>query len=108
MKTDRPFIKFLTVITAVSLLASCAMFSSRETPGEYANDAAITTKIKANILGDAKLKVFEVNVETMQGVVQLSGFVDSEQSDARAVAIAHHVQGVKGVKDDLIIRDAVQ
>jgi osmotically-inducible protein OsmY len=60
--------------------------------------------VKADILGNRKLKVLEINVETMQGVVQLSGFVDSTKSEYKAVDIARHVKGVKTVKDDLVVR----
>jgi hyperosmotically inducible periplasmic protein len=85
-------------------LTGCALFSGRESTGEYIDDATITSKVKAEILGESSLKVLQVNVETMQGVVQLSGFVDSAKSEYRAVEIARHVMGVKSVKDDLVIR----
>jgi len=104
MQNIRQLTKFMAVaILAVSLTA-CAMFSGRESAGEYVDDAAITSKVKAEILEDPALKVLEVNVETMQGVVQLSGFVDSQQSEAKAVDIVRHVHGVKSVKDDLVVR----
>jgi len=45
MKTDRPFVHFFGLLTIVALLASCAMFSGRETPGEYVDDATITSTI---------------------------------------------------------------
>jgi osmotically-inducible protein OsmY len=95
----------LAAVAALSLsLASCAMFSGRESAGEYVDDATITSKVKANILGDKTLKVLEINVETMQGIVQLSGFVDSRKHETRAVEIANQVKGVKSVKDDLVVR----
>jgi osmotically-inducible protein OsmY len=96
--------KILAVILLGTALTSCAMFEGRETAGEYVDDATITTRIKADILGDPALKVLQINVETMQGVVQLSGFVDSAQSEQRAVSIARHEKGVTSVKDALIIR----
>ena len=95
---------FLIAFALIALFASCAMFNGRETPGQYVDDSTITSKVKADILGDPTLKVLQVNVETMQGVVQLSGFVDSDTSETKAVDIARHVYGVKLVKDDLIIR----
>jgi len=86
------------------LLASCAMFSGRESAGEYVDDATITSKIKAAILSEPELRILQVNVETMQGVVQLSGFVDSPKSENKAVEIARHTEGVKSVKDNLVVR----
>ncbi len=95
-------------VIAVSMLAltlvSCAMFSGRETAGQYFDDAAITTKVKDAFIADPVVKASQVNVETMQGVVQLSGFVDSSNSEARAVNLAQQVKGVKSVQDNIIVR----
>lgn len=104
MKNFSPFTKFLAVSAVVLSIAACSMFSGRETPGQYVDDTAITSKVKADILGDSTLKVLQINVETMQGVVQLSGFVDSTKSEAKAVDIARKVNGVKSVKDTLIVK----
>ena len=104
MKNISSFTKFLALPALALLLAGCAMFSGRETPSEYASDAAITSKIKADILAERTLKVLQINVETMQGVVQLSGFVDSKASEDKALSIANHIAGVKSVKDDLVVR----
>lgn len=104
MKTKRSISYFLAIGIIGLSLVSCAMFSGRETTGQYVDDTTITTKVKAQIFDDPYLKVLQVNVETMKGVVQLSGFVDSKQSEDRAVSIARHVKGVVSVKDDLVVR----
>jgi hyperosmotically inducible protein len=101
-KTHRSHYLALGVLAV--FLSGCSMFSGRESPGEYVDDATITSKVKGEILEDPALKVLQVNVETMQGVVQLSGFVDSRRSETKAVEIARRVHGVKSVKDDLIVR----
>jgi osmotically-inducible protein OsmY len=80
------------------------MFTGRETAGQYVDDTTITTKVKEAFVADQKVKASEVNVETMQGVVQLSGFVDSQGMDDRAVRIAQGVNGVKSVQDNIIVR----
>lgn len=103
MKNAKPFKKFIAVSAIVLSLASCAMFSGRETPGEYVDDTTITSKIKGDIIRDDDLRALQINVETMQGVVQLSGFVDSAKSKIKAVDVARRVSGVKSVKDDMII-----
>ena len=78
--------------------------SGRETAGEYVDDATITTKVKAAMFDDPALKVMQISVETMQNVVQLSGFVDSEQTKVRAGERARSVAGVREVKNDLVVR----
>jgi hyperosmotically inducible periplasmic protein len=69
---------------------------------EYMDDSAITAKIKAEILSDALLKVSQINVTTTNGVVSLSGSVDSQQSIDRALEIARNVKDVKSVENGLV------
>ena len=83
-------------------LATCA--SHPQSTGEYVDDATISTKVRADILGDANVKISEIKVTTYQGTVQLSGFVDSAAMVTRAGDIAKAVKGVKSVKNDLIVR----
>ena len=66
--------------------------------------ATITTKVKAQMVEDPVVKASQVGVETMQGVVQLSGFVPSKDLSVRAEQIARRVDGVRGVKNDLVVR----
>ena len=68
------------------------------------DDSAITTKVKSALLGDGAVKSFEIKVETFKGVVQLSGFVDTEDQRAAATRDAMAVNGVKDVKDSLTIK----
>jgi osmotically-inducible protein OsmY len=96
--------RFLTVFALAASLAACAAVSGRETAGEYVDDATITTKVKAAIFDEPSLKSMQVNVETFQDVVQLSGFVDTPRSKAKAGEIARNVRGVQSVKNDLIVR----
>lgn len=104
MKTTNTFKKYVALSALVVVLAACAAASGRETSGEYVDDATITSKVKSAIIGDSNLKMFQISAETMQGVVQLSGFVDNRQTEEKAVDIARQVKGVKSVKDDLIVR----
>lgn len=99
------FIKhFLVGLALVTFIAGCAGTSKQESTGEYFDDSAITTKVKAEIFNDPMLKVLQINVESYKGVVQLSGFVDSKQAAEKAVIVAESVKGVKGVKDSLVIK----
>jgi hyperosmotically inducible periplasmic protein len=69
---------------------------------EYMDDSAITAKIKAEILSDPLLKVSQISVSTTNGVVSLSGTVDSQQSIDRALEIARSVKDVKSVENGLV------
>ncbi|CAA6604293.1 conserved exported hypothetical protein [Rhodospirillaceae bacterium LM-1] len=77
---------------------------SSPTAGEYIDDSVITAKVKAAILEEPTLKVAEVNVETYKGIVQLSGFVTSQDSAAKAVEVAGKISGVVSVKNDMRLK----
>ena len=83
---------------------STASASKKESPGEYVDDAVITTKVKAAVLEEPSLKSAEINVETSKGMVQLSGFVRSRADINKAVEVAKGVKGVKSVKNDMILK----
>jgi len=80
--------------------------SKKESPGEYVDDAVITTKVKAAVLEEPSLKSAEINVETSKGTVQLTGFVRSRADINKAVEVAKGVKGVKSVKNDMILKGA--
>ncbi|MGA8753113.1 BON domain-containing protein [Candidatus Deferrimicrobium sp.] len=97
-------LSFLICIGLIAVFVGCASTPTRESSGQYVDDSAITTKVKAAIFNDPALKVFQINVETFKGEVQLSGFVDSAQSVTKAGAVARGVAGVKSVKNNLIVK----
>ena len=94
--------------TALAGLGACASSDERATRrsgGEFTDDAALTAKVKTAIATDAGAKTAAaVNVETYRGVVQLTGFVDSEDQVTRAVSAAKKVQGVRSVKNDIRLK----
>ncbi len=85
-------------------LSACEVVQGRETTGQFIDDTAITTKVKAKLIDDPQVKATQVSVETMKGVVQLSGFVENGQMIGRAEQLTRSVDGVRGVKNDLIVR----
>jgi hyperosmotically inducible protein len=91
---------FFLAITLVSVVG-CASTSKQEGTGEYIDDSVITTKVKAAIFNEPTLKSAEINVETFKGVVQLSGFVNSQADINKATEIARSVKGVTSVKNDM-------
>ncbi|MBB1198905.1 molecular chaperone OsmY [Enterobacteriaceae bacterium 89] len=70
----------------------------------YAGDTATTSEIKAKLLADDIVPSRKVKVETTDGVVQLSGTVDSQAQSTRAESIAKAIDGVKSVKNDLKVK----
>lgn len=82
------------------------MSDKAEKAGGYMDDSAITAKVKAGIIGDQSLKVTEINVTTKDGVVTLSGTVDSQQILDRALEISRNVKNVKSVVNSLVVQGA--
>ncbi|ECG8588533.1 molecular chaperone OsmY [Salmonella enterica subsp. salamae] len=70
----------------------------------YAGDTATTSEVKAKLLADDLVPSRKVKVETTDGVVQLSGTVETKEQSDRAESIAKAVDGVKSVKNDLKVQ----
>ena len=101
-----PIKSLVTLFATVVLMATlgCASTRTHEGTGQYIDDSAITTKVKAAILNEPGLKVSEINVETFKGVVQLSGFVSLHDDVNSAIRVARAVNGVKSVKNDMQLK----
>ncbi len=94
-------VPMLAAIMLLALLVGCASTESSSGTGEYIDDTVITTKVKAAIFNETTLKSAEINVETYKGVVQLSGFVNSQADIDTAVKLARAVKGVKSVENSM-------
>jgi osmotically-inducible protein OsmY len=97
----------LATLAGVLLMATalgCASTAKQEGTGEYVDDTVITGKVKAAIFNEPTLKSAEINVETFKGVVQLSGFVSTQDAQNKAVEVTRTVAGVKSVKNDMRLK----
>lgn len=74
------------------------------TVGNKLDGGIITTKVKSALLADAKIKSFDISVVTRKDQVQLSGFVDNQAQMDRAVEIAHGVEGVGSVTNEMSLK----
>jgi hyperosmotically inducible periplasmic protein len=81
-----------------------AINSQESTAGEYIDDSILTAKVKTALIGSPDTKAHQINVETKEGVVQLSGFVDNAAAKTAATSVAKTVTGVKGVKNELSVK----
>ena len=88
MKTRNVFIGYLMVLMLMATFTACASSPQQSSTGEFVDDSVITTKVKSLLAADDFLKSFKISVETRKGVVQLSGFVDSQNAVNKAGQIA--------------------
>lgn len=65
------------------------------------DDSVITTKVKSLFVKDKQVRARDIEVKTVNGVVELSGTARSKQEASRAASIARKVKGVKSVKNDI-------
>ena len=75
-----------------------------ESTGEYIDDSILTAKVKAALIESPDTKAHQINVETKEGVVSLSGFVDNAAAKSAATNVARSVTGVKDVKNELSVK----
>ncbi|OGP90272.1 MAG: transporter [Deltaproteobacteria bacterium RBG_19FT_COMBO_43_11] len=104
MKKRNIVIPFLLLLMVIATFAACAGTRTQESTGEYVDDSVITTKVKSLLAADDFLKSFKISVETFKGVVQLSGFVNSQKAVDKAEEIARSVKWVKDVKNNLVVK----
>ncbi len=104
MKKRNMFIRCFVLLMLIAAFVACASTPKQESAGEYVDDSVITTKVKSLLAANDFLKSFQIGVETFKGIVQLSGFVNSQQAVDKASEIARSVKGVKSVKNDLIVK----
>ena len=97
-------------VATVGLLGAIAAQAddSKRTAGEYTDDKMLVGKVKSALVSDETADAGEINVESYKGVVQLNGFVDNAKEKAQAEAVAKAVDGVKGVENNLQIKQASQ
>jgi hyperosmotically inducible periplasmic protein len=99
--------KQLTAAVAVLALVAasgCAVQRGQETVGAYVDDAAITTSLKARYVDNKDVDAGAIKVETLNGTVMLSGFAKNSNERMTAEDIAMKVNGVKSVKNSIVVR----
>lgn len=94
----------IAMLGGAMAVSACSPTPRQESTGEYIDSSAITTKVKAELIRDPVTKAGQISVETFKDTVQLSGFVDTAASKARAEQIARSVQGVRAVRNDLVVK----
>jgi hyperosmotically inducible protein len=92
----------LAIVAALSTLAlahlpGCAGTAADRSTGSVVDDSVITAKVKTALIQEPAVSAMDINVTTYRGVVQLSGFVESEAQAQRAEATARGISGVRSV-----------
>lgn len=89
------------VLAGALMLAVAGCAGSGEKTGAYVDDSWITTKVKSQMVADKEVKAHNINVDTSQGVVTLTGTAESWEESNKAAQIARDIKGVKSVENDI-------
>jgi len=103
MNLHRPLAAAVLAVS-VLLTAGCAVTRGQQTTGAYIDDATITTQVKARMLDNPNVAGTSISVETLNGTVILSGFAKNANERATAERIARDVNGVRSVRNDILVR----
>jgi hyperosmotically inducible protein len=97
----------VTLMLVLSVFAGVLVFSAfmgapqARTVGEVIDDTRITAEVKARLTAESPANFLNIEVGTQQGVVTLSGTVDTPEKRSRAAQIASAVGGVKGLVNEI-------
>ena len=92
------------MVASTLVFGGCAVTRDQSTVGQYVDDSAITTQVKARFAENTAVSAIAIKVHTLNGTVQLSGFAKNAEEKNTAESIARNVPNVKSVKNDIIIR----
>ena len=82
--------------------AGCAS-RGQQPIGEYVDDAATTTRVKTRLIEDDIIRAFQIRVDTLAGVVRLTGAVRTQAQSQRAEELTRAAYGVKDVRNEIVI-----
>ncbi len=103
--TTRKTLAAVTLGLAVlAVLPGCAVTRGQEHVGAYIDDSSITASVKTKMLADKTVDGTSIKVETLNGEVMLSGFAKNSTEKANAEEIARNTNGVKRVRNDIVVR----
>lgn len=101
----RDSLKMFLVGALSAALLACSASPNTESTGEYLDSSTTTTRVKASLIDELGTSGFAVKVKTYKDEVQLSGFVDTPRTKIRAAEVASGVEGVKNVRNDIIVKN---
>ncbi|NND90670.1 MAG: BON domain-containing protein [Granulosicoccus sp.] len=106
MKTVSKVLSVTTLSVVLALSAGCASTATQESTGQFIDSSIVTAGVKTALAQDDLTTLLDVEVETFRDVVQLSGFVDTEEQKMQAGEVASTVDGVREVENNLVVKPA--
>lgn len=104
MKNTATKISIAVLIALTTVASGCSVMRDQQSVGSYVDDSAISNSIRMRLVESPMVSMQAIDVETLKGVVQLSGFANSQSERNEADRIARSVSGVRDVRNNIIVR----
>jgi hyperosmotically inducible periplasmic protein len=98
----------VTIASIILVLAAFGCATDQRPSAQYLEDRAVSARVKTVLADDPQVRASQVNVDTYERTVQLSGFVDSREEARRAVQLARDVDGVESVINNMVVKSSVK
>jgi hyperosmotically inducible protein len=92
------------LLACLLTVGGCAVTRGQESVGAYMDDTGITTQIKARFVENKEVDASSISVETLNGVVMLSGFAKNQAERSNAEVLARKISGVRSVRNEIVVR----
>jgi hyperosmotically inducible protein len=106
MKTNNKLSLVYVVCLALALTMFMGACKSTQTAGEQLDDAGITAQVKAKLAADGDINPFNIDVDTVDGVVTLNGKVAKAEAKTKAGQLARETDGVRRVNNLIQVGDS--
>ena len=98
------YIGLIVCLVGIMAILGCAGDRTSRSTGQAVDDSVLANKVKVALYSDETVPGTQIEVEVFKGVVQLSGFVDNPAQAQKAVQIARSIDGVKEVRNSMIVK----
>jgi len=105
MKTRISTFATLGLALVLALTMTTVACSTTQSAGGQVDDAELASKVKAKLAADPEVNPFEIDVDVNDGVVRLSGSVDTAADRTEAGRLAADTSGVVSVNNELTVGD---
>ena len=110
MKTYLKLLALPLVAATLVIASGCRSTGGTDEPGsrtvgQKIDDSMATSRVKDALSDATTYKFNDVDVTTREGVVQLSGWVNSKEQKSAAEMIARNTPGIGGVVNNIVIRE---
>jgi hyperosmotically inducible protein len=103
--TKFPRASTTAMVAVTALLTAGIGCATNRSVGSQTDDAATTASVKSRLVADPEVSSYEIDVDSTDGVVRLSGWVETETERAAAQRVALRTDGVRSVKNEILLGD---